>query len=63
MDLIMYIIDDDRELDRILESENLDDYEHMDMPMEQPGHLSHKHTRVRMAPTLDTRKYVGAGTP
>ena len=33
----MSIIDDDHKLDRIIESTNLDEYEFIDLPMEQPG--------------------------
>ena len=50
----MSIIDDKHKLDRILESMNLDEYELMDLLMEQPGDSSHEHTGVGMALTLDT---------
>ena len=48
------MIDDDHELDRILESTNLDKRELIDLPMEQPKDLSHKHMGVGMALNLDT---------
>ena len=41
MDLSMSITDDDHELDRILESTNLDEYEIIDLPMEQQDDSSH----------------------
>ena len=50
----MSIIDDNHELDRILERMNLEEYELLNLPMEQPNDLLHKLTGVRMAPTLDT---------
>ena len=50
----MSIIDDEHELSKILESTNLDEYELIDLPMKQSGDLSHKHTGVGMASTLDT---------
>ena len=53
-DLSMLIIDNNHELDRILESMNLDEYELIDLPMEQPDDSSHEHTRVGMGPALDT---------
>ena len=54
MDLSVLIIDEENELDRILESTNLDQYELMDLPMKQPGDWSHNSTGVGMASTLDT---------
>ena len=39
MDLSMSINDDNHELDRILQN-----YELIDLPMEQPDDLSHQHT-------------------
>ena len=54
MDLRMSIIDDDHEVDRILESMNLDEYKLINLPMEQPGDSSHEHTAIGIAPTLDT---------
>ena len=50
----MPIIDDDLELVRILDNTNFDEYEHTDMPMEQPDESLHKLTGVEMAPTSDT---------
>ena len=50
----MSIIDGNLELDRILESTNLDEYELTDMPMKQPDALPHQLTGVGMAPTSDT---------
>ena len=37
---------DEHELDRILESVNLDEYELIDFPMEQLGDSSHEHIRA-----------------
>ena len=54
MDLSMLVVDDSLELDRILESTNLEEYELIDLPMEQPDDSLLKHTSVRMAHTLDT---------
>ena len=61
MNLNMSIIDDNRELDGILESRNLNEYELINLPMEQPDDLLHKHTciDIRMAPTLDTGSVLG----
>ena len=42
----MLIIDDKQELDRILESVNLDEYVLIDLPLKQPGDLSHGHVRA-----------------
>ena len=50
----MLMIDDDHELDRILESTNLNKYELINLLMEQPEGLSHEHTGVGMATNLDT---------
>ena len=61
MDLSMSIIDDDQELDRILESTNLDEYEPLNLPMEQPNDLLHELKGVRMAPTLDTESICTLG--
>ena len=57
MDLSMSVIDNDHELDRISESMNLDEYELIDLPTEQPddGHRNGSH--------FGYGKYVGAGTP
>lgn len=49
----MSSIDDDHELEWILESTNINEYELIDLPMEEPDDLSHEHMGVRMAPTLD----------
>ena len=49
----MSIIDDEHELNKILESTSLDEYELINLPMKQSGDLSHKHTGVGMASTLD----------
>ena len=60
MDRSMSIIDDGHELERILESMNLDEYELINSPMEQqqPGDLSHEHA-VGMASTSDTESMLG----
>ena len=51
----MLIMDDDRKLDRILDSTNLDEYELIDFPIEQqPGDSSHECTGVGMAFSSDT---------
>ena len=50
----MPIIDDNLELVRILDNMNFDEYEHTDMPMEQPDELPHELTGVGMAPISDT---------
>ena len=50
----MSIIDDDHHPKRISESMDLDEYQLIDLPMEQPDGLSHEHTGIGMAPTLDT---------
>ena len=58
----MLIIDDDYEFDTTLESTNLDEYELIDLPMEQPdgsphecmSGSPHECMSVGMAPTLDT---------
>ena len=50
----MSIIDDEHELNRILESTNLDGYELIHLPMEQIGDWWHEHTDVGMASTLGT---------
>ena len=55
----MSIIDDDHELDRILESMSLDEYELIDLPMEQPDDSSHEHIGVGIAPTLDAGRTLG----
>ena len=52
IDLSMLMTDDDHELDRILESTNLDKYELINLPMEQLEGLSHEHTGVKMARNL-----------
>ena len=54
MDLSVLIIDVKHELNKILESTNLHEYELIDLPIQQSGDLSHKHTGVGMACTLDT---------
>ena len=59
MDLCISIIDDNHEFDRILESTNLDEYEIIDLPMEQPDHLSHELTGIGMPHTLDTGSMSG----
>ena len=51
VDILTY---DGHELDRILESTNLDEYEFIDLPVEQHDDSSQVHTGVGMAPTLDT---------
>ena len=48
MNLSMLIIDNDHKLDRILESANLNKYELIDLPKEQPGDSSNKYTGVRI---------------
>ena len=53
------IIDNNRELDRLLECTNLDKYELIDLPIEQHADSSQEHTGVRMAPTLDTKRTSG----
>ena len=53
------VIDDNRELDRILECTKLDRYELIDLPMEQHDHSSQEHTGVGMAPNLDTKRTLG----
>ena len=52
----MPIIDDNLhvELVRILDNTNFDEYEHTDMPVEQPDESPHKLMGVGMAPTSDT---------
>ena len=40
----MSIIDNNHEIDRILESMNLDDYELINLPMEQHDDKSQEHT-------------------
>ena len=55
----MSIIDHDHEFDKILESTNLDEYEPIDLPMKQPGDLSHEQTGIKMVPTLDTESTSG----
>ena len=52
MDLSVSITGHKHKLDRILESTNLDKYELIDLPMEQPGDSSHEHVGVRKAPIL-----------
>ena len=59
----MSITDDDHELDRIVESKNLDDYELVDLPMEQPDDTSHENTVVRITPTLDMGRTVTSELP
>ena len=54
------ITDDDHKLDRILRSTNLDEYELIDLPMEQNADSLQKHTGVGMAPTLDTSRTSGS---
>ena len=44
----MSIIDNDPELNRIVDSMNLDEHEFIDLLMEQPGDLSHEHTGIRI---------------
>ena len=53
------IIDNNCEFDGILESMNLDEYERMDLPMEQHDHSLHEHTGVGMAPILATKRTLG----
>ena len=53
------IIDNDHKFDRILESMNLDEYECINLPMEQVDDSSQEHTYIRMAPTLDTESTSG----
>ena len=43
----------------VLEQINLDKYEHIDLSMEQPGGLSHKHMGIGVAPTLDRGSTLG----
>ena len=50
----MSIINDDHELDKMLESTNLDKYKVIDLLMKQLNGLSHEYTGVEVAPTLDT---------
>lgn len=57
MDLSMSLIDDDHELGRILEKTNLDEYELIDLPLEQHG------TCGRSIRAFGCRKFVKAGTP
>ena len=54
----MSIIDNDHELDRILESTNLDKYKLIDLPMEQTGDSSHEH---QISSHFRYGKYIGAG--
>ena len=56
MDLSVSIIHDEHELNKIIESTNLDEYELIDLPMKQSGDLSHKHTGVGLVSTLDVRR-------
>ena len=49
----MSIIDDEHELNKILESMNIDKYELINLPLMQSGDLSHKHTGGGLAFTLD----------
>ena len=57
----IYIIGDDHELDRILGSTSLDEYELVDSPMkeQEPRDSSHEHTGVEMASTSDTGSMLG----
>ena len=58
--LSMLIMDNHHKLDRILRSTNLDEYELIDLPMEQQsGDSSHEHTGIGMALTSDTRSTSG----
>ena len=59
LDLSVSIIDADHELDRIIKSTNLDEYECIDLPLMQPGDSSHEHTDVGLAPDLDTESTLG----
>ena len=56
VDILIY---DKYELDRILESLNIEEYDLIDLPMEQHDDSSQEHTGVRMAPTLDTSRILG----
>ena len=49
----MSIINNEHKLHWILKSTNLDKYELMDLPIEQPGDSSQEHSGVGKAPTLD----------
>lgn len=57
----MSIIGDDHELNRILGSTSLDEYELVDSPMkeQEPRDSSHEHTSVEMASTSSTGSMLG----
>ena len=55
----MFMIDDDNELDRILKDTNLDEYELIDLPLEQLGDSSQETTRIGTAPTMDMQSMSG----
>ena len=57
--LNLSVLNDYHELDRILESTNLDEYEFIDLPMEQHDDLLQEHLGVGIAPTLDTESALG----
>ena len=57
LDILIY---DNHELDRILESTNSDNYELINLSIEQRDDLSQEHMGVRMAPTLDTSRMSGS---
>ena len=57
---IHVLIYDNHELDRILESTNSDNYELINLSIEQHDDLSQEHMGVRMAPTLDTSRMSGS---
>ena len=58
--LSMTIIDDDdQELDRILENTNLDEYELIDVPIEQHSDSTQHNLGVGMAPISDTNSTSG----
>ena len=55
----MTIIDDDQELARILENSNLDEYELIDVPIEQYSDSTQDNLGTRMSPISDTNSTSG----
>ena len=59
----MTIIDDDQELDRILKNTNLDEYEIIDVPIEQHSDSTQVNLGVGMAPISDANSTSGLAPP